>query len=1075
MHREINHADRAFGPAEERLSLYWLTALVGLLLVADLWPFLARWLDGLGLSLPVWPNEWRGYRLALLAALVGGARVLFGSLDSLLQGKLGADLALAVAVVAAILIREHLVAAEIVFIGLVGECLEDITFARTQSAIRKLAELTPRRCWRLVDGKEERVLVADLAPNDLVVVKPGAKVPADGVVREGRSSLDVSALTGESLPQDRGPGDEVLAGSLNGQGAITLQVRTVGVHTVAGRVVEMTARALKDKAPLERSADALARLFLPAVLALAAVTFLGALLAHAWSRPPGVPLAASLRYAVYPMLSVLVVACPCALILATPAAVIAALGRLAGSGVLLKGGVALERLAAADAFVFDKTGTLTEGRLTVGDVAPLGTLSAEELLLLAAAAEQGSEHPLARAVVAAAQGPLQAATDHSAHAGSGISATIGGALVLVGNLRLMEEQGVPLTPEALAAVETLDASGQTVLLVARSGIIEGAIGARDTVRAEAREVIEELRRLGIGRVAILTGDRAAAARPVAAALHVHECEAGLLPQAKADFIAALQAGTPPAQVAMVGDGINDAPALARAAVGLAVGGAADVAAEAGDVVLMAGPNNGRSPLTHLPFLVRLSRETVRIIRQNIVVFAFGVNLAGIVLTAWLWPLLAPAGYVEQGPLAAVLYHQVGSLLVLLNSMRLLGFERGGTAWKARARAVNDWFEKSFDIEEGLHWATHRWALLLGWAAGLLAAAWAVSGVQAIGPAQVGVVRRFGRLIGDDLGPGLHVRWPWPIESVARVEPGRVRTVEIGYRGAPGAAAWSSRHAGEGMRREPEEAVLMTGDGNLLEVQGSVLYTVSNPRVWLFEVADAAAVLRSAAEAVLREEAGRLPMGGILTQGRAGFAKRVRELLDARLGQLHEGHLGIKLEGVELHDLHPPLEVVQAYHDVTRAREQRDRLVNIAEADRVSRLRRQEADSLGIVRAAEAENRKTIRMEEARAAAFGAKLAVRGLGWRQELALLLPLLADKPPEPALAEYRSRRQAALAQARALGDFRLYWESLTETLAGRPKLLIDADRLPVRRTMWLLPADIPALPARPRRALAPTAEEP
>ena len=242
-------------------------------------------------------------------------------------------------------------------------------------------EICPRRCWRLRDGQEERVLVGELRVGDRVVVKPGGRVPADGVVLEGRSAVDVSALTGESLPLDKGPGDEVLAGSLNQFGALTIEARRVAEHTVVGRVIEMTARALQDKAPLERTADRLARYFLPAVLALSALTFLVCLVGYGtgWMRPPQTNL--SFRQLVtLPALSVLVVACPCALILATPAAIIAALGRLAGTGILIKGGSALERLAAVTAFAFDKTGTLTEGRLELSEIVPLEGVSAEELL-----------------------------------------------------------------------------------------------------------------------------------------------------------------------------------------------------------------------------------------------------------------------------------------------------------------------------------------------------------------------------------------------------------------------------------------------------------------------------------------------------------------------------------------------------------------------------------------------------------------------------------------------------------------------------------------------------------------------
>src|SRR6516165_1171872 len=301
MHREISHTDGAF-EQESRLGLYLLTGLLGALIAADVWPIAARWIASWGPTLPSWSNEPFGYRIALLAAILGGARTLYGSLNSLFEGHIGADLAIAIACVAAILVREPLVAAEIVFIGMLGECLENVTFERTQRAIRRIAEVCPRRCWRLRDGREERVLASELQVGDRVVVKPGGRVPADGVVVEGRSAVDVSALTGESLPVDKGPCDEVLAGSLNQFGALTLEARRVAEHTVVGRVIELTARALKEKAPLERTADRLARYFLPVVLGLAALTFLGSL-GFRWLalRPDGGKLGfADVTRSVYP-------------------------------------------------------------------------------------------------------------------------------------------------------------------------------------------------------------------------------------------------------------------------------------------------------------------------------------------------------------------------------------------------------------------------------------------------------------------------------------------------------------------------------------------------------------------------------------------------------------------------------------------------------------------------------------------------------------------------------------------------------------------------------------------------------
>jgi Cu+-exporting ATPase len=1102
MHREISHADRAF-QQESRLSLYLLTGLLGLIIAADLWPIAAAWIEGLGLSLPTWPNEIGGYRIALLAAVLGGARVLFGSLDSLLQGRIGADLALALATVAAILVREPLVAAEIVFIGMLGECLESVTFERTQRAIRKLAVLTPRRCWRLRDGQEERILVSDLQVGDHVVVKPGARVPADGVVLAGRSAVDVAALTGESLPVDRAPGDEVLAGSLNQAGALTIEARRVAEHTLLGRVVEMTARALQDKAPLERAADRLARLFLPAVLAVAGVTFLVALGLASWSYSRGEGmrpgLGASVRYAVYPALSVLVVACPCALILATPAAVIAALGRLAGTGILIKGGSALERLATVDAFAFDKTGTLTTGKLELGDLLPVADVSAEELLRLAASAEQFSEHPLARLLVDEARRrelTLDPAEDFLAHPGSGVSVRLPAGRVLVGNRRLLHDQGVAL-PEAIPPLlERLDGAGQTVLLVCREGQVLGAIGARDQVRPGAARVIEELRALGVARVAMLTGDRQAVARAVAAAVGIAEVHAELLPADKAELIAAWQqADGPPQRVAMVGDGINDAPALARATVGLALGGTADVAAEAGDVVLTLAPGTTRDPLQGLPLLLRLSRETVRIIRQNIVVFAFGVNAAGIVLTAWLWPLLLPARWHESGPVAAVVYHQLGSLLVLLNSMRLLWFGREETSptwqrWHDRLRAVNDWLERRFDLDEGLHWLSHHWQPVAAGTAGVALLAYALSGLCAIGPDEGALVRRFGRPVDGTLAPGLHWRYPWPVETVTRYRPGRIRTIEIGFRTEPGSTAipggraWASAH-GDGVRRDPDEAVMITGDGNLLEVQGSVRYTIADPHAFFFEVSQPETVLRNAAESVLREVVSGLSMADVLTRDRGNFQREVLRRLEQRCRESRPGGLGLRLEGVSLHDLHPPQEVVSAYHEVTRAMEMHDRLINQAQADRLRRRREQEARGLQTVRQAEADRFEKVRLARARATEFLARNEARSrLSWADEARLLGwawdQLASGKPREEVRRDYRERRRELREGQAALTDFRLYWDGLTQALAGRAKVLIDADRLPGRRSLWLVPFEpypSPALPARPatRRREATTTDEP
>ncbi|HEY7428057.1 MAG TPA: cation-translocating P-type ATPase family protein [Gemmataceae bacterium] len=1087
MHREISHTDGAF-EQEGRLGLYLLTGLLGVLIGADVWPIAARWIATWGPSLPSWSNEPYGYRIALLAAILGGARTLYGSLNSLFEGRIGADLAVAIACVAAILVQEPLVAAEIVFIGMLGECLESITFARTQRAIRRIVEICPRRCWRLRDGREERIFAHELQVGDRVVVKPGGRVPADGVVLEGRSAVDVSALTGEPLPADKGPGDEVLAGSLNQFGALTFEAKRVAENTVVGRVIEMTARALKDKAPLERTADRLARYFLPAVLALAALTFLVCLVGYGtgWMRPPETNL--SFRQLVtLPALSVLVVACPCALILATPAAIIAALGRLAGTGILIKGGSALERLAGVTAFAFDKTGTLTEGRLELAEVVPLEGVSAEDLLRTAAAAEQHSEHLLARLILQEAerrQLNLEPIAEFQTYPGIGVTAQSPNLeTLIVGNKRLLEEQGLVLPPEAQVALERLDAAGCTVLFVARHGRVLGAIGARDRVRPEAPGVLNELRALGIIDLAMLTGDREAAARSVAESLGLTEVHAQLLPPQKADFVANWQQGR---KVAMMGDGINDAPALARADVGLALGGTgADIAAEAGDVVFMS------DPLRHLPLLVRLSRETVRIIRQNILIFAFGVNVVGIVTTAWLWPLLAPPSWYEQSPVAAVVYHQFGSLAVLLNAMRLLWFERTTTSpfWQRvhdGLSNINDWLEHRLDLDEAFHWLSHQWKPALAIALLLLLGGWGLSGLSAIGPDEIGVVRRFGRPLPADLEPGLHWCWPWPVDTVTRVKPSRVHTIEIGFRtvagaqGGPSAGSWTNPHA-DGIRRVPEEAVMITGDGNLIELQGTLRYTVKHPRAYLFEAADPDAVLRSAAESVLRETVAGRTFADLLTSERGHFQEQALKRLKERCAAYGGEGMGIDLKGLDLHDLHPPRNVVAAYHDVTKAMEDRDRLINQGEEKVLRDERDQQAKGLKQEREAEVEALKKVLLARANQSAFMSRYRVRtsldlAEEWRLISVAWREVSKGRPVAEVGEEYHRRREEALALQAVLTDFRLYWDSLSAALSNRDKIIIDADKVPGRRNLWLLPpgpfglplpAMMPAMKSQPNES--------
>jgi Cu+-exporting ATPase len=1087
MHREISHVNDPFR-SESPLGLYLLTAIVGGLLAADLWPLVGTWLRGQGIETYSWPRELFGFQYALIAAVVGGARVLYSSLESLFEGRIGSDLALAIACLAAILIREPLVAAEVVFIGLAGECLEAFTFSRTQNALGKLAELFPRRCSVLRDGVEVRIYTSDLLVGDKVVVKPGGKIPVDGIVTDGRSAVNTLALTGESMPADKGPGDEVLAGCIVHDGTLTVEARKVAAQTVAGQVIALTAEALKDKAPLERYADKLARYFLPAVLTLALVTFAGNVFIQMNSTPlpesPRPTLRAAANVAIYPALAVLVVACPCALILATPAAVIAALGRLAGTGVLIKGGSALERLAGVTAFAFDKTGTLTEGKLELGDIVPLGGATNEQVLTTAAIVEQHSEHPLARAIVDGARTRgwgVTSAEEFRGHPGGGVSATVGGALVVVGNLRLMEEQKVPVPPDAIAVIERLDAGGQTSLLVAASGVILGVIGARDKVRPEAAQVLADLRAIGIGPVALLTGDRSAVAKAVAEQLPLTEVHSELLPAQKANWVAE---GERRLNVAFVGDGINDSPALARAGVGIAIGSGTDIAAEAGDIILMG------EPLKPLPLLVRLSRETVRIIRQNIILFGFAVNLIGVVLTGWLWPLLAssPEAY-KQAPLAGALYHQLGSLLVLLNSMRLLAFDRVSSTGKmarvrGAAKAVDNWLGR-LSVDEVLHQIGDRRKPIASTLLGIGFAVWLSTCFATVANGEVGVTQRFGRAVAD-LEPGLHIRWPWPIETVTRLRPGDVRSVEVGFRtlteeqlqrkaatgekktaiGSAAGNTWASGHS-EGIARLSDEAVMITGDNDLVEILATVRYRVSEPRKFLFVVREPDGLIRSTAESVLRELVAGQRFQELLTVKRTELEREALTKLRQRLDAATPGGIGVALDGFTLHDLHPPPEVVNSYHAVAKAIQERDRVINEAEADALRMKRRSQEEAERILKRAEAEAHSRRESASADREAFLAWHVIRTrLAATEETALSAErerrIKAGESVTLVDKELADRRSRILAERRFLIENRLVTQAVVDVLRMRDKVLIDTADVPGRRHLFLVDPELLRIPS-------------
>jgi Cu+-exporting ATPase len=558
------------------------------------------------------------------------------------------------------------VAAVIVTLVLLGEWLELNARGRTSAAIRELLKLAPKTARRLrLDGTDEEVALEAIAVGDRIRVRPGEKVPVDGRIVEGRSALDESMLTGEPLPVEKGVDDEVVGATLNQTGSIVVLAEKVGGDSLLAQIVTLVTEAQRSRAPLQRLADAVAAWFVPAVIAISAVTF-----GVWWWMGPEPPLA----YALVNAVAVLIIACPCALGLATPISIMVASGQGARMGVLFRNAEAIEALRDIDTLVLDKTGTLTEGHPKLDRLLVLPPWSERELLSLAAGLERSSEHPLARAIVeaAAARGIEAAAvSDFRSVTGQGVTARQGRHDIALGNAALMQGVGASIAATQ-AEVERLRHAGRTVMFIAIDGLLAGAIAVGDPIKETTPAALDALRADGL-RVVMLTGDARGTARAVAENLGIEEVIAEVQPADKARIIERLQREG--ARVAMAGDGINDAPALARADVGIAMGTGTDVAMESAQVTLVKGDLAGIVRARHL------SRATVRNIRQNLG-FAFGYNALGIPVAAG---LLYPAFGLLLSPLIAALAMSLSSVSVILNALRLR--RQSETQQLPRIRAV----------------------------------------------------------------------------------------------------------------------------------------------------------------------------------------------------------------------------------------------------------------------------------------------------------------------------------------------------------------------------------------------------
>ncbi|MCL1946171.1 MAG: heavy metal translocating P-type ATPase [Chitinivibrionia bacterium] len=553
----------------------------------------------------------------------------------------------------------------IIALILLGKSLEAVSKGRTGEAIKKLMGLAPKTAIILVDGAEKEIPIEEVEIGDVIIVKPGAKIPVDGTVLDGRSAIDESMLTGESMPVDKKSGDIVYAASLNTNGVIKFRADKIGSDTALAQIIKLVEEAQGSKAPIAQMADIVSGYFVPIVCVIAVLA--GA----AWFVASGInpafipnPNVGQLEFALTIFISILVIACPCALGLATPTAIMVATGKGAENGILIKGGEALETTHKVNTVVFDKTGTITEGKPTVTDVLTADDIKADELLQFTASVEKNSEHPLGQAIVFYAQDKgvsFLDVNDFAAVVGRGVEANVAGKVVLAGNRKLMDEKNIGVS-HLENAQDKLAEEGKTPMYVAFNGKLAGIIAVADVVKKSSKAAIESLHKMGI-ETAMITGDNKKTAAAIARQVGIDRTLAEVLPQDKSNEVKKLQAQG--RKVAMVGDGINDAPALAQADVGIAIGSGTDVAMESADIVLM------RSDLTDVSTAINLSKQTIRNIKQNLF-WAFGYNVLGI-------PIAAGVLHIFGGPLLNPIFAaaamSLSSVSVVTNALRLKRFKK----------------------------------------------------------------------------------------------------------------------------------------------------------------------------------------------------------------------------------------------------------------------------------------------------------------------------------------------------------------------------------------------------------------
>ncbi len=969
----------------EQIKYVGFTAVVGVLLLLNLFGIFDSVL---------------GIDTAIFLAVLAGYKTFYRAIAELLDRKISADLAIVIAALAALAIGEYLAAAEAMFIMLLGEGLEAWAAGRTERAIHRFVDQLPHHARVLRDGTEVEVHVEDLAPGDVIIVRAGERISADGIVEQGESSVDESPITGESVPRDKAEGDEVFSGTVNSHGRLHVRVTHAGDESTLARLIHLVEEARDHRtAPVVRVADRYARYFLPAILLAAGAVYLLSSDAETTER---------VRRAV----AVLIVGCPCALILATPAAMVAAIGGLARRGLLARGGQVVQKASEIDTVVFDKTGTLTTGAFEIVEILVAPGHTEQQVLALGATAEASSDHPLARVIVRSAEErgfAAEESTDAQIVPGRGAQCVLDGRVVRAGNEAFLSESGIEGLADYLAAA---DSAGATPVLVANGDIFAGAILLRDTPKQGAHDAVREIEDLGIANVILLTGDRRKAADAMARVVGITHVEAELLPEQKLDRIKQLQVQG--RKVAMIGDGVNDAPALAAADVGIAISGSgADIAAEAADVVDL-NPQIGR-----LPKVFGVSRNAVTTVWQNIILFAGVVNVVAVYIAGKGW----------MGPALAAGVHQISSIFVMLNSVRLLRVERPaeqvsrwqklwgflgiGLIWESLVSVL-----RRIDPAGGFAWLVENRRQLAKPAAALFLATWISTSVFTIRTNELGVIERFGRKVLPHREPGLHFKVPWPVDRLTRIRAKQVRVVEIGFRTSetasfsqPPSYEWNVQHRDGRIQLEDEETLMLTGDQNMIEMTAVVHYDITRPDDFLFQHVDTETLIRAVSEAALRSVVNTVSLDALLTIGRHEAELLAAAELSDRLDAYRAG---VRVLHVRFQDMHPSVEVVDAFREVAGALEEKSRMINEAEgyANEQVALARGQGEAL---------------IQEAKA-----YLASR---------------SDRAGGDA-ARFR-QLESAYRTAPAATSTRLYLEAMEDILPGRKKLVLDSNG--GRRTLW------------------------